>query len=408
MKFAIYIAKRYLFSKKTHNLINIISAISVVAVIVASMALFIVLSAFNGLEDLVDKLYSSFQADIVIKAAKGKNFDEHDFPFEKLKENKDINFINKTIEETVLLKYADKQAICIMKGVEKNFFNMSKIDSMIVEGYINTDEGKFKGAIIGYLLKNKLSLILNSATPLVIYTPKRSNSPIITVDNAFAKGPIYVTGVFSINHDFDDKYVLLPLEFTKKLLHTPHKITAVELSINSNVNLNKVKKYLKKILGNKFKVSTRYELNEIIYKTNRTEKFITFLILVFILVIATFNLVGALSMLILDKRKDIKTLRALGADNTLIRKIFFVEGIMINMLGGLTGLFIGAILCILQNKIGLIRLEGGIVDYYPVKMEFNDFLLILLTVFFTGIFSSWYPVKILISDSSIDNYAKTL
>ncbi|PJA09191.1 MAG: hypothetical protein COX70_02200 [Flavobacteriales bacterium CG_4_10_14_0_2_um_filter_32_8] len=396
MNFPFYIARRYLISKKSHNVIHIISWISVTGIGVGTMALIIVLSAFNGLETLVEELYASFDPDLKITLAEGKTFEVNDFPRDKVLAIPEIKFINSSLEEVALIKYEDKQTIATIKGVESGFYKMSGMDSLLIEGTINHQTENNNNLVFGWGIADKLALFISESTHQVsVIVPKRGTSKGLTPDAEFNKKIAYASGIFSVNPDFDTKYVLANLAFVQQLLKHENKISSVELGLKKGSDWKLVKNKLQKALGNKYKVESRYEMNELIYKTNKTEKWITFLILSFILVIASFNIIGSLTMLIIDKKKDVWILKTLGANDRVIRKIFFAEGMLINLLGAISGMAIGAFICWLQLQFGLLRLDGGVVDFYPVEIHVMDFVNVSIIVIIIGLIASWYPVRIL-------------
>lgn len=394
MNVSLYIAKRYLIAKKSQNAINIISWISVISVGIGTFALVVVLSAFNGLEGLVESLFESFDADIRIEAQKGKVFTADEIDFDAILEVEGVVEYSKVLEEVVGVRYKDQQAIATIKGVESSFLTMSQLDSAIIDGEALLERNEINFAIMGYGIASQLGAYLNKAPEnLSIYAPSREQFSAINPLSSTYRKLIAPGGVFYISPEYDNKYIVVSLDFAQNLLEYTNEITSVELSSTETADLEKIKESLTKIVGERFKVSTKYEFNEIIYKTNRTEKWVTFLILVFILIIAAFNILSSLSMLIIEKKKDIETLKALGAKNSLIRRIFFFEGLLINLSGALSGLVLGVILCLLQQHIGLLRLEGGIVEYYPVEVNPVELLYILATVLIIGVLTSWYPVK---------------
>lgn len=397
MNVPFYIAKRYLISKKSHNVINIISWISVAGIGVGTLALIIVLSAFNGLQTLVEDLYASFDPDIKITAVTGKTFHISDFPKEKIKSHHDIIYCLESIEDVALFKYSDKQTVATLKGVETSFYKMTGLDSLMFDGKVRFDDDQNNYLHLGYGIADNLSLYLGSKfqEKVSVIVPKRGNKKSFLPTDEFNRKYASAAGVFSVSPDFDTKYVLSSLSFAQDLLNHKGKISSIELKINPNANLNKVKKEIEKIVGPKFNVQTRYELNELIFKTNETEKWITFLILTFILIIASFNIIGSLTMLIIDKKKDVWILKTMGASNTLIQKIFFAEGMLINLLGAFTGMILGALICWAQQTFGLLRLNGGIVDFYPVELQLMDFINVTGLVVVIGVLASWYPARIL-------------
>jgi lipoprotein-releasing system permease protein len=395
LNFPLYIAKRYFIAKKSHNVINIISWVSVSGIAVGTLALVIVLSAFNGLEDLVEKLYASFDPDIKIETTKGKTFEVTDFPKDKILQLEEVMFYNHAVEDVVLVKYMEKQTIATLKGVEPQFYEMTGLDTLLIEGKVFQDDSN--KMVLGYGIADKLSLYLHNmiVEQVSIIVPKKGLKKTFVPTDEFTRKFAIPTGVFSVNPDFDTKYVVTPLRFAQKVLSHEGKVTSVELGLNKKADAEKVKEKIQSILGNDFSVKTRHELNELIFKTNKTEKWITFLILTFILVIASFNIIGSLTMLIIDKKKDIWILRTMGASRKTIRQLFFMEGMIINLVGAFSGMLLGAFVCWLQIQFGILRLEGSVVEFYPIKLEVMDFLYITIIVLIIGFLASWYPVRVL-------------
>ena len=360
------------------------------------MALIIVLSAFNGLETLVENLYASFDPDLKITLVEGKTFNAEDFPKEKVLAIDEVEFYNSAIEEVALIKYQDKQTVANIKGVEGSFYAMTGMDSMLIEGRIYHNSENKNNIILGWGIADQLSLFISKSVYQVsIIVPKKGNAKGFAPGSEFNKKMANATGIFSVNPDFDTKYVVADLAFVQKLLKHKNKLSSVELSLKKGVDWQKTKEKVQAIVGNKFNVQTRFELNELVFKTNKTEKWITFLILSFILVIASFNIIGSLTMLIIDKQKDVWILKTMGANNKVIRKIFFAEGMLINFLGAFIGMFLGGIICWLQLKFGLLKLENSVIDYYPIELNVIDFVNVSIIVIIIGLIASWYPVRIL-------------
>jgi lipoprotein-releasing system permease protein len=392
----IYIARRYLFAKKSRNAINIISAISVGGVTIGTMALIIILSAFNGLDDLVRSLFNTFDPDLKISVVEGKTFSSEHENIRKLKDQEGILYLSEVIEENALLRYGEKQYIATIKGVSDDFVKMSGIDSMIYDGEFLLKDQKNSFAVVGQGIASNLSIGLSFITPIQIYVPKRTKNIILTPDKAFNRKYIFPSGFFAIQQDFDSRYVIVPIDFARDLFDYTVELSSIELKINPSYNPDRIQEELKILLGNEFEVKNRYEQQEFVYKIMQSEKWAIFLILSFILVIASFNIIGSLSMLIIEKKKDIETLRNLGANLQLIRKIFLLEGWMISVLGALSGLILGSIICIIQQQFGLIKIQGGesfVIDTYPVSMELTDFLFVFGTVLLIGYLAAWYPVR---------------
>lgn len=366
------------------------------------MALIIVLSAFNGIDSLVRSLYSSFDAELRIEAAEGKFIDLSEFPLNEIQLLEEVEGINRSLEETVLLRNGNKQAFATIKGVDTSFLSMSGMDSIIYIGepviYGNVGEPRM---IYGYLVANKLGLSEINYIPINVYAANKDAKASSMSMNAFYTEPIQTAGVFSVNIDFDTKYVIAPRSFTEKLLQVENIVSAIEINFKED-NASEMKDEISAIIGDKYVLKTRYEQNELLFKTNKTEKYFTYLILLFILMIATFNIIGSLSMLIIDKTEDIFILRSLGANNTTIRKAFQLEGILIGAIGGSVGIVLGLLVSWLQQKFGLVRLEGMLVDAYPIEIQFGDVAVVALTVFILGSVAAFLPSKWLIQERTLN------
>ncbi len=360
------------------------------------MALIIILSAFNGLDNLVRSLFSAFDPDLKITVSEGKTFSSEQENIKKIKEHEGILFLSEVIEENALLRYGEKQYIATIKGVSDDFIKMSGIDSMIYDGEFLLKDEKNSYTVVGQGIASTLSIGLNFITPIQIYVPKRTTNVILTPDKAFNRKYIFPSGIFAIQQDFDSKYIIVPIDFARELLNYTDELTAIELKVDPSYNQDRLQEELQALLGDAFEVKNRYQQQEFIYKIMQSEKWAIFLILTFILIIASFNIIGSLSMLIIEKKKDIETLRNLGANMQLIKKIFLLEGWMISILGAISGLILGSIICMLQLQFGLVKIQGGesfVVDTYPVSMEITDFLFVFLTVLLIGYLAAWYPVR---------------
>jgi lipoprotein-releasing system permease protein len=395
LNFPFYIAKRYLVSKKSNNAINIITKIAITGVTVGTMALIVVLSAFNGIESLVMSLFNAFDPDIKISIVQGKTFNKDLPQLEQIKNLPGIAYYSEVIEENALLKYRDNQYISVIKGVDENFIAMSRMDTMLVDGEFIIKEAGNDMAVLGQGVANLLGInILNIVHPIHIYVPKRTSQAMLTPEQAFNLRLAYPAGVFSIQHDFDSKYVFVPIGLARDLLDYGNRITAVEISLKKGFRIAEVQNDIQQILGAEFNVKNRFQQHDFLYKIMRSEKWAVYLILTFILVIATFNVIGSLTMLIIDKKKDIGILSSMGADNLLIKKIFFIEGLLISLSGAIIGLGLGFFLCLAQEYFQIIKLQGSFVmEAYPVKMQVGDFLAVFATVFLIGSFAAWYPAR---------------
>ncbi|MBL4709091.1 MAG: ABC transporter permease [Flavobacteriales bacterium] len=395
MNLPFYIAKRYLVAKKSQNAINVISWISVISVAIGSFALVVVLSAFNGLEGLVESLFESFDSDIRIEVKKGKTFSASTINFEDISSTEGVENYSQVLKEVCVVRYRKQQSIVQLKGVEDSFLKMAQLDSALVDGQLILKKEGINYAICGYGVSSQLGLFLGkgAAENLTIYAPKRGVVSTINPMNSVYRRMIAPAGIFYLSPEYDNKYILVPLRFVQDLLEYDDEITAVEVSVNDRADIERVSKIIQSKIGEDFSVKSRFQFNEIMYKTSKTEKWVTFLILVFILIIAAFNILSSLSMLIIEKKKDITTLKSLGAKNSLIRNVFFLEGMLINLTGAGVGIGLGVIVCLLQEHVGLLRIEGGIVEYYPISLNPIELIYILITVIIIGFLTSWYPVR---------------
>ncbi len=397
-KLPFFIAKRYLFSKKSHNIINIISGISVVGVTVGTMALVIVLSVFNGFESLIVSLFNSFNPALSISVKEGKTFHFDDFPADSIKNIPGVFVITQVIEENAMLKYRNKQFIATIKGVSPEFEAMSGLDTMLIDGNFSLKTQNqshiILGAGVAYYLHASLS---DPANPITVFVPRREGNIGMSLEKAFNSRSIFPSAIFSIQQDFDVKYAVVPIDFARELLDYDDEVTAIELGLTAGADNDKIQKEIRNILGEKYLVKNRFEQQVLLYKIMKSEKWAIFFILTFILIIATFNVIGSLTMLILDKKKDIAILHSMGAGKQLIKRIFLIEGVMISVGGAVTGLILGGLISLLQQKFGFIGLGNGtgtfVVDAYPVKIIFSDFILVFITVISIGLIAAWYPVN---------------
>jgi lipoprotein-releasing system permease protein len=401
MNLPLYIAKRYLFARKSQNVINIISAISVVGVATGTMALIVILSVFNGFDSLIKSLFSVFDPDLEISLAEGKTFvpvDDH--RFNAVKSHPGVAYYTEVLEENALLMYGERQHIATLKGVGENFEGTSGLERMIVEGSLKLrDEYNNNFAVIGRGLANVLGVGLNFITPLDIYVPRRTASMAAIITNpeqAFNRKMIFPSGVFSVEQELDMSYVVIPVEFARELLEYRDEVTSIELGLNENFRENQVKEELQQLLGDEFVVKDRYQQHEWLYKVMASEKWAIYLILSFILLVASFNIIGSITMLIMEKKKDMAVLKSMGAGVNLIRKIFLFEGWMISFGGAVAGLIIGLLICLAQMEFGIIKLYGDgsfIIDAYPVELQLSDFFHVLAIVLLIGFFAALVPVN---------------
>jgi lipoprotein-releasing system permease protein len=386
---AFYIARRYLFAKKSTNAINIISAISVLGVFVGTTALIIILSVFNGFEDIVLKMFNTITPQLVITPAKGKTFDPNTVYFQKLKAAKELYSYTEVLSENALVWYRDKQSPALVKGVSRDFLKNKSLDSIIIEGHFVLENDAGPNAVIGSALHSYLNV--NPSDPfdkLQIYSPKKGlKTPSINPMDDFTALAISPSGIFEVQQDFDN-IVIVPLSFARELFGESHKVSAIEINLNENADVEEFKESIEKALGEGFVVKNRIQQNQALYNVLGSEKWMVYIILTFIVIIAIFNIIGSLTMLVIEKLKDISILNSLGAGKKLIRRIFLVEGMMITLTGCVFGLIAGFVFCVLQQQYGLVKMGEATLlatNAYPIGLKWTDFLLVFITV---SIFSS--------------------
>lgn len=402
MNFPFYIARRYLFSKKSHNAINVISAISVCGVALATLALVCTLSVFNGFQDLVSTFFTAFDPQLKIVPAGGKVFDGQDKRIQAVRGLPEVDLVCESLEDNALVQYQGKQAMAVIKGVEDNFEELTPIDTILFgRGELLLHDEVVDYAIPGVQLLASLGTGVRFLDPLEVYAPKRGAK--VNMANpaaAFNAGSLFSSGlVFAVNQEkYDGSYIITSLQFARELFQYTTEVSAVNLKLKPDADIDVVKRKLGKILGSDFRVLDRYEQQADTFRIMEIEKLISYLFLTFILMIACFNVIGSLSMLIIDKRDDVVTLRNLGASEKQILRIFLFEGRMISFIGAVAGIILGVALCWLQQEFGLISLGASgsfIVDAYPVSVHFWDVVLIFVTVVAVGFLSVWYPVRYL-------------
>ena len=400
-----FIAQRYLLAKKSHNLINIVTWISIISICVATFAMIFVLSVFNGFNVVISDMIHQFSPDLNISSKKGKTINLNDFPFDKIKNVNGVDYIFPTITEDVLFKSSNKQQIGQITGVPDDYNKIDRIKGAILGDtnfVVRNDNINFgiPGAGMAYYLGIN---IYQPYSSLQVFAPKRGNASSFNLDNSFNSGTLMVTDIFSTQQEIDERLVLAPISWLENLTEYHGMCTDVEVFINDERlkakgkrQLNKIKEDIKNILGEDYKVYDQYEQQETLYKMMKAEKLAVYLILTFILIMATFNMIGTLSMLITDKRKDITVLKAMGADKNLIKKIFFNEGLLVSVVGGLLGLALGIIAVLIQQHFGIIRLGNGgnyIIDAYPVALQLADVVLVFFTITVIGSLASIFTAN---------------
>lgn len=402
MNFPFYIARRYLFSKKSHNAINVISAISVCGVALATLALVCTLSVFNGFQDLVASFFTAFDPQLRITAVRGKVFDGDDPRILALRQMPEVAVWSRSLEDNAMVQYQGRQAMAVIKGVEDNFDILTPIDSILYgRGELTLHDEVAHYAIPGIQLLATLGSSIRFLDPLEVYAPRRgAKVNLANPSTAFVTGSLFSSGlVFSVNQEkYDASYILTSIDFARSLFQYTTEVSAVNLRLDPGADTEAVKRQIQQQLGGDFRVEDRYEQQADTYRIMRVEKLISYLFLTFILVIACFNIIGSLSMLIIDKRDDVATLRNLGASDKQIVRIFLFEGRMISFIGASVGVVLGLMLCWVQQAFGLIKLGSSgsfVVDAYPVSVEVTDVAVVFVTVLVVGFLSVWYPVRYL-------------
>jgi len=390
-------AWRYFKAKKTTNAINVIAWISMLAIIVGSASLILVLSVFNGFEDLVKSLYSSFYTDLKISAKTGKVINLSAQQLKELSSTNGVHSYSLVAEDNAILQNGELPTIVYLKGVDSNYTNVSGIADKVVKGKFELGNADTPEVVLGVGIENAIAAESDkNVLPLSAYIFKKDEENTIDPMKAINAENIVSSGSFAIQQDFDNKYAFTNISFMKRMLGLQaDEFSAVEIKINDEQQTEQIKKQLQQYFGNNYLVQTRYEQNQSLYNVMRMEKWVIYVLLTLILIVASFNMVGALTMLVLEKQKDIHVLKALGANNNFIQKIFLNEGFLLGMLGGTVGIILAIIICWLQVKYKLVPLQGGsfLIDYYPVKLIAKDFLLVLFTILIVTLLASWFPSR---------------
>ncbi|MBW6497424.1 MAG: ABC transporter permease [Bacteroidales bacterium] len=397
MRFPFFIARRYLFAKKSHNAINIITMVSVIGVAVGTMALVVVLSVFNGFEKLILSLFNAFNPDMEIRLREGKVFSVDDIPLEELKNIPGVVLYSELLEETALLTYRDRQHLVTMRGVNNSFVEISGIDSMLVAGEFILEHGDADFLVLGQGVEYVLGANINDFQHMLnLYVPKRGRSTGLQPSQAFNASSNFASGIFGLQSEFDMEYILVPLRLARRLLEYDNEVTSVVIGLDPAVNVSRVQRQMQELVGPNFEVRNRLQQQDFLYKVMRSEKWAIFLILSFILIIASFNVVGSLTMLVIEKSRDIKILHSMGASQKVIRRIFLAEGIMISLGGAMAGIILGGLVSWLQMRFGIVGIQAEgtfIIDSYPVAVKAMDVVLVSITVFGIGLLASILPIR---------------
>lgn len=408
MNLPLRIAIRYLFAKKSHNAINIVSGVSAAGVGVATAAMVCVLSVMNGFGSLVEQMFSTFDPELKIVPVEGKSFHTSTEAFEQIKASPAIAIWSETIEQTALIKYADKQIPAVIKGVDDNFEQLTQIDSILVEGTFSLcdwyDNGAaptraFERCVAGQGLASQLGIGAHFITGLKFYAPRRGGSVnLMRPDKSFNQEGAFISGIFAVKQaQYDDSYMLVSMPLARSLFgYQEDEVSAVELQVAPHYSVRKVKKELSAQLGTAYKVQDRYEQQADFFRILKIEKALTALLLVFILLVASFNIVGSLSMLMIDKQNDVLIFANLGATKQQIQRIFLYEGWLVSSLGAVIGLVIGVLICVAQEQFGWLKMGNGsdyIISAYPVEVQVLDLVMVLGVVLLIGFVAAWWPSR---------------
>ena len=392
MNFPLLVARRYLFAKRSTNAINIIAGISVFGIAVGTTALILVLSVFNGFEDLLSDLFGHFNPEVKVTPAKGKTFVVDSLTLEKIRVLPGVAVLSETLEEIAFFEYEGSQDFGVLKGVDENFARVNDIDSTVQEGEYRLTEEDRNCVVLGAGMRNKLSVnVHNPIAALTIYMPVEKQSSVL--DKPFKTRYAYPKGTFAIQQDFDNQYILTNLVFMRELLDAPPgQVSALEIRCRPGVSPAVVKNALAGILGDGFVLKDRYEQNEAFFKVMKLEKWMGYAITCLMLILMAFNMVGALWMVVLDKQKDISTLKSLGADDRTVRRIFLIEGLLLTLLGMVIGMALAIGLYVIQKTYGIVTIpQGFLVESYPISMRVWDFFPVTITVLAIGLLASIPP-----------------
>ncbi len=395
MNLPLLFARRYLLAKRGRNAINIITLISIVVVAVVTAAMVVVLSTLNGISQLVDTLYSPFDQDITITAAAGKTFSHDSLDLVAIKALSEVQRTSWVIEENVLLRSGGQQTVATMKGVEPQYLEMSRLPAQMYSG-----DAKFNGVtgplvILGAALKDGLGVPKDDGVtrPLDIAALVRGSKPGKLSQSSFEQQRVAVAGAFTINLEFDNQYVLAPIGLASELLHYGDAVNALEIQAVKGTGPERLQRKIEAIAGPRFTVKTRHQKNALMYSTNATEKWFTFIVLAFIGLIGAFNIIASLTLMMIEKRQDMRTLSGMGVTEGFIRRVFFLEGMLIVLVGTVSGLLVGLGLCGLQEWTGMVSLQDSVVESYPVLVMGSDLVLIFFAVMAIGTLAAWVPLR---------------
>jgi lipoprotein-releasing system permease protein len=399
------IAKRYLSGKKRKTVVNWVTRISMIGIAVTSAALVILIAAFNGIENMVEKLYSEFDTDITIRATHSKTFNEDFFPFHKLKTTNTIQAFSKVVEEVVILKHENKWVNARMLGVDSNYLDIIKVDQHHIDGDLKLKEGTTELSIFGATLLDKLNGAIFEGAPresIIVHAPKR-NMKMRLGSNPFSTNTIEVAGRVNYNREVNSQYMIVSLDYGRSILKYGNDLSLLAVDVKEGMDLEDAKEELQSLLGEDFSVKTSYEKNSLIFQTSKSEKMIVITILVFVFILASFNLIASLTLLFIEKKQDIETMASFGANRSFIQRIFVYEGLLICIRGALFGAFLGIVVCCIQMYGQYLTLPNSAGEAFPISFGFSDFLLVFAIVSILSFSASYFPVRFLISK----HYAKS-
>lgn len=396
MKLPFYIARKYFFSGKVSNLIHLISGVSMTGILVGSFALIVILSVFNGLENLILSLYNSFDSDLRIELKEGKYYDIEDANYAEISRLEEIEGITGIIEESLMIRFDGNQAVGTFRALEPEYLSTTGMDTLIFRGSSRLKQNGEHRALVGVGLANQLDIsVYDEFSSLNLHMPTPGRIPVLRPDRGFNQKALPAGGVFSIQQEFDDEYLLIPLDFARELVEQDEgMVTHIEINLREDASMREMRDRVQEIAGAGFNVQDRFQQQEMLYHILETERLAVYLILTFILIIASFNMIGALLMLALEKRRAMAILNSMGLRAAQIRNIFYWEGFLLSLTGGMTGMILGAIVCWIQMEFGIVKLGTSgafVVEAYPVAMEIMDFLIILGTVIIIGLLASIFP-----------------
>jgi lipoprotein-releasing system permease protein len=396
MQVPFYIARRYLRTKKARNVVNIISGVAMVGVIVGTMALVVVLSIFNGFDILIKSFFSFFDPQIKITVVEGKQFDPSSPDFEQIRNDESVIHFCEVVEEIAHLQFEGRQFISRIKGIDDEFIAMSNLEEVLYDGDLMLNDGNFDYAVIGRGVAYNLGAATNFVRPIYISVPKKGVG-LSSFSSPFKQKHVFLSGIYAVGQqEVDNQYALVPLEMARELLDLKNEVTSVELGLAEGVDEKRFQKKLEKMLGSEYRVQNRYQQHEQYYRVAESERFFIYIILSFIVVIASFNLASSIAMLILDKKKDIHILLSLGMTRDKVSRIFLYEGMLVSVLGATIGMVLGVLVCLGQIHFGWLKFPMSFaVENYPVEIRFWSLVLIGITVLVIGSVASWLPVRLL-------------